>query len=164
MSALPKTSYIESRRIFRILERFNQLIGNMARPELDIEKVAEVVIDAALLGDKMAATKHGLSSRSIRRYRSEHLADNEFLVEAIRSRVSAFVRLKWELRLDMEMTSTLDRFAASFDKAMQIDPVAAAKLASQHFENVATVNWMFQILKVRVAELSGETRSDYFEI
>ena len=36
---------------------------------LDAERIAQVIIDAAALGDDVAGAKHGLSTRTLRRYR-----------------------------------------------------------------------------------------------
>ena len=83
----------------------------MATPKLDYDKAARGLVDAILLGDTPAATRHGVSQRTIENWRAKLKTDGK-LVEAFGKKVALMQNREdetWLTRIPETMKVMLDR-------------------------------------------------------
>lgn len=121
----------------------------MPNPNFDRDKAARVVSDAALLGDRAAASRHGVALRTVRHYRQRLEDDPEF---------AAVCREKQKLQDAAWADEIPDALAGCInfikDAAQQLDPKdpKGIEAMAQALETLSDVWFTHQLLQTRLEQ------------
>ena len=117
-------------------------------PAFNHERAATVLVDAAYMGDKGAAKKHGVTTRTIRRWR-ERLDTDVYLSSFVREK-KILVDQGWASELPSAIRAAI-RFVRESAKESKLgDPRATDSVASA-LEILAEVALTKEILDARLA-------------
>ena len=121
-------------------------------PTLNAPRAARVVVDSAYLGDKAAAEKHGVSTRTVRRYRERCDSD---------PKLAAFVRIEagrreaeWAADLTPAIAAGADFLRRACEEA---DPSKAENITAvgEALAKLAEVKIAAALVRSRVARPDG---------
>jgi hypothetical protein len=121
-------------------------------PKTDPNAIAQILVDAALLGDEAAAKRHTLSVRTIERYRAKSLSDR-ILSELVASKIRA-AEGQWADGLAIAIKGQIAFLTKASQSANAADPSAIHSIAGA-LKILADVALTSKMLDARLARITG---------
>lgn len=120
------------------------------------EKMAQALVDAAYTSDEAAASKHGVTVRTIRRWRDQLQDDPELVTKTATAHQAA--QGSWVDTIDGAIQAGIDFLARAAAQANPCDPEAIHAVAGA-VKILFEVQMSQQILDARLAARSSSPRS-----
>lgn len=124
-------------------------------PKRDPQHVAQVVVDASIMGDAAAAERHKISEMTVNRYR--HLAEDDASVKELVSAKWAAADKDWSVGLSSAIKAQIEFLnrAAASASPIDADVIDAVTGALKTLADVALTSRM---LDARIANRTGQAR------
>lgn len=118
------------------------------------ERAAKALVDAAVLGDPEAAKKHGVSTKSIERWRSRVGHDPK--LSAIVQELRQLQNQQWANEIPEALSSCIEFVKSASQIANKTDPEAIAAIVSA-IETLSDVSLTWKMIDERAKAARSET-------
>lgn len=129
----------------------------MLMPTFNYDLAGTVLVDAAYMGDKEAAQKNGVSTRSIRRWR-ERLECDPLLAASVRKK-KTLADQEWASELPSAIRAAI-RFIRESAKESKVGDPKATAVISEALAILAEVAMTRQIIDARLAGQDRQTNQE----
>lgn len=121
------------------------------------DKVAKILVEATVIGDKAAADKNGISLRTLWRYRSQLKAGTDSELTASVSDKKAVIEKGWADEIPGALRSAVEFLRKAAEQADPKDPEAIHSVAGS-MKLLSEVAATWKVLDARLARMAGQTR------
>lgn len=128
----------------------------MAKRRLNLERVAGILVEAAYYGDEVTAKEHGITTRTIRNYRSR-LAKNDELSAFFRIKKQEFEN-RWANELPEALEAGIRYLMKAAKQADPSEPKAIHSIANS-LKTLADIALTKRVLDARFIGLSESERA-----
>ena len=124
-------------------------------PNVDPERVAQIVVDASLIGDEAAAKRHNVSTKTVGRYRD--LAQSDEVVSKLVAAKWEAADKDWSVGLSSAIKAQIEFLNRAATSASHTDPEVIREVTGA-LKTLADVALTSRMLDARIANRTGQAR------